>query len=84
MIRKESIKRNAIFVLHLLRRSCSKAITGSTFTNTETPMLFSTENRQNADHLQETPVLKSTQNQQNVIFLQESSQTLLDAEFIAL
>ena len=54
------------------------------FTNTETPMLISTENRQNANHLQETPVLKSTQNQQNVNFLQESSQTLLDAEFIAL
>ena len=40
------------------------------FTNTETPMLISTENRQNANHLQETPVLKSTQNQQNVNFLQ--------------
>ena len=35
------------------------------FTNTETPMLKSTENQQNANHLQETPVLKSTQNQQN-------------------
>ena len=29
-------------------------------------------------------MLKSTQNQQNVNFLQEYSQTLLDAEFIAL
>ena len=37
----------------------------SSFTNTETPMLKSTENQQNANHLQETPVLKSTQNQQN-------------------
>ena len=53
------------------------------FTNTETPMLKSTESRQNANHLQETPVLKS-QNQQNVNFLQESSQTLLEAEFISL
>ena len=35
------------------------------FTNTETPMLKSTENQQNANHLQETPLLKSTQNQQN-------------------
>ena len=29
-------------------------------------------------------MLKSTQNQQNVSFLQDSSQTLLEAEFIAL
>ena len=57
---------------------------GPDFTNTETPIPKSTENRQNANHLQETPVLKSTLNQQNVNFLQESSQTLLDAEFIAL
>ena len=41
------------------------------FTNTDTPMLKSTENRQNTNHLQETPVLKSTQNHQNVNFLQE-------------
>ena len=39
------------------------------FTNIETSMLKSTENRQNANHLQETPMQKSTQNQQNVNFL---------------
>ena len=55
-----------------------------TFTNTQIPMLKSTENQQNANYLQETPVPKSTQNQQKVNFLQESSQTLLMAEFLAL
>ena len=54
------------------------------FTNTETPMLKSTENQQNANHLQKTLLLKSAENQQNVNFLQESSKTLLEAEFIAL
>ena len=40
-----------------------------TFTNTQIPMLKSTENQQNANHLKETPELKSTQNQQKVNFL---------------
>ena len=38
------------------------------FTNTETPLLKSNGNQQNANLLQETPMLKSTQNQQNVNF----------------
>ena len=55
-----------------------------TFRNTETPMLKSTENQQNANFLQKTSVLKSTQHPQNVNFSQESFRTQLKAEFLAL
>ena len=55
-----------------------------TITNTETPVLKSTQNQRNANFLQEISKLKSTQNQQNTYFLQESSQTPLKAEFLAL
>ena len=68
----------------LLPQTVENASPDPTFTNTETPMLKSTENQQNANLLQETPVLKSTQNQQNVNVLQESSQTPLKAEFLPL
>ena len=57
-------------------QTVEKASPDPTLRNTETSILKSTENQQNANVLQETSALKSTENQQNANVLQESFQKL--------